>query len=492
VRVKSKNLRLGEKKWQKNCLFLAEFATFFFLEKNLSMRYNGHKEGKQKRFFMKINVSNSKWVFWGFLMIILVAALCGCGGSGNDSSLRGLDIDEGVTSGLDVDEDVSTGTFEGLSLETEIQIKQTIIDNRPEPWRSNSKIDNVIIRHYFGTYNGCVAFLLGGLPFGPMENNEDIIGLTFKYPSAQKISVWKENNIYSLQEAYEKMYLTLEDIIIINGKHRDAFPMLYGNWEEYPDFETGNWICKYCERMTDHVDREFKYDEISVVLTKTAASLDKEWTLADFSGFAFSRIEDGVYINDVYYKYSGMFFLHLAEPSRENVLKAIYYLNQRPEILCAELRYLDVFPKSGPPVNIFGTDEPELATDDDFVLTISVEETTIRQGENFRVNYELKNNSGDDHYIIYAGIYPIIPEVKNHGGMIVGFPYLPATIHFRANSLLELDYISGVFGSPWQFGWPLKPGVYELKFRATFFLNWEQENQRAVGVDSNTIMITVQ
>ena len=38
----------------------------------------------------------------------------------------------------------------------------------------------------------------------------------------------------------------------------------------------------------------------------------------------------------------------------------------------------------------------ELEIEDDFILTISVEEATIRQGENFKVNVELKNNSEED------------------------------------------------------------------------------------------------
>ena len=92
---------------------------------------------------------------------------------------------------------------------------------------------------------------------------------------------------------------------------------------------------------------KFSYDKVWVVLTKTPAILEKEWTPADFPGFAFSKIEDGFYFDDVYYKYDGGFLIfHLAEPSRENVLRAVYYLNQRSEIMSAELERLDIVPEN--------------------------------------------------------------------------------------------------------------------------------------------------
>ena len=83
-------------------------------------------------------------------------------------------------------------------------------------------------------------------------------------------------------------------------------------------------------------DREFSYDRVLVVLTRVAANLDKEWTLTDFPGFAFSKIE--------YQGIGEVFIFYLAEPNRENVVKAIDYLNQKPEIISAELDWLDIVP----------------------------------------------------------------------------------------------------------------------------------------------------
>ena len=94
---------------------------------------------------------------------------------------------------------------------------------------------------------------------------------------------------------------------------------------------------------------EFDYTRVLVVLTKPAASLEKEWTPADFPGFAFSKIDNGFYVDDVYYKYDGGYLVfHLAKPSRKNVLMSIYYLSHRPEIKSVEVNGLVVpMPNTG-------------------------------------------------------------------------------------------------------------------------------------------------
>lgn len=87
---------------------------------------------------------------------------------------------------------------------------------------------------------------------------------------------------------------------------------------------------------------EFDYASILVYLTDEAASIDKEWTPTDFSGFAFSKIDNGFYVYETYIKYDGGYLVfHLAEPSRDNVLRAIYYLNTMPEIKKASPNWLD-------------------------------------------------------------------------------------------------------------------------------------------------------
>ena len=84
---------------------------------------------------------------------------------------------------------------------------------------------------------------------------------------------------------------------------------------------------------------DFDYTLVWVELTEAAAILDKEWTPSDFPGFAFSKIDVAYYVHP-----RGYLVFYLAEPGRENVLRAVYYLNQRPEIKRAWEERLDDVP----------------------------------------------------------------------------------------------------------------------------------------------------
>lgn len=141
-------------------------------------------------------------------------------------------------------------------------------------------------------------------------------------------------------------------------------------------------------------------------------------------------------------------------------------------------------------------EEPDNVTSDvvvnpeqDFVLTIAVEETTLPQGENFTVNVELKNNSKQDHEISYSILFdPRIPGWMWHpfGNDSDFCPMDPPFYQriFEAGSVIQ--------NTSFQFGNDLEPGTYELRFRAEFYLNWYQDNQQEIRILSNPITITVQ
>jgi hypothetical protein len=73
---------------------------------------------------------------------------------------------------------------------------------------------------------------------------------------------------------------------------------------------------------------EFEYGRVMVVLTEEASISDKIWAPSDFPEFAFSEVEN-IRLTD-----RSVFYLHfhLTEPSRDNVLRAIYILRSRSEV----------------------------------------------------------------------------------------------------------------------------------------------------------------
>ena len=133
----------------------------------------------------------------------------------------------------------------------------------------------------------------------------------------------------------------------------------------------------------------------------------------------------------------------------------------------------------------------------DFVLTISVEETTITRGEFFIVDVELKNNSGGDHEITFAPLFcPHIPQWAPTPGRGIAVPAgdplpEPQTKLFEANSIIRNLNTWGVECDGWYLGNDLITGMYELRFSAAFYLNWDKDDQQRIEVWSNPVMITV-
>ncbi|MCL2706754.1 MAG: hypothetical protein FWE97_01110 [Dehalococcoidia bacterium] len=90
------------------------------------------------------------------------------------------------------------------------------------------------------------------------------------------------------------------------------------------------------DRMISDPGGYFSYDTVMVLLTENASLIEKEWIPADFPEFAFSEIRDIGLIGD-----QRFLVFYLAEPSRNNVLRAVYQLNTRVEVAITEINAFD-------------------------------------------------------------------------------------------------------------------------------------------------------
>jgi hypothetical protein len=140
----------------------------------------------------------------------------------------------------------------------------------------------------------------------------------------------------------------------------------------------------------------------------------------------------------------------------------------------------------------------------DFILTISVEETAVPQGEAWWVSVELKNQSGRDLKISVSMLFwpPMIPSWHPPD---IDWP-LARTVFFPKNGVIRrepgggrpFDVFSSEFGVGGDSGYgemgikPLPVGKHELRFRARFVIihEHEEENQQ-IEVWSNTVLLTV-
>jgi len=82
---------------------------------------------------------------------------------------------------------------------------------------------------------------------------------------------------------------------------------------------------------------EFEYSVVIVSLTENASLENRVWFTSDFPGFDFDKIQDLGIANA-----RRILFFYLSNPSRENVLKAVYYLRSRLEVHSAEPNWLGV------------------------------------------------------------------------------------------------------------------------------------------------------
>jgi len=130
---------------------------------------------------------------------------------------------------------------------------------------------------------------------------------------------------------------------------------------------------------------------------------------------------------------------------------------------------------------------------EDFVLTISVEKTTLPQGEDFAVSVTLKNNGEKEYEILYSRLFwQEVDGVRLESP--ISPPWLVRTQLFEANSVFcrdtEEDPFEGLYFdyNDWLLGSDFGAGAHELTFVATFWLQDEQP----IEIKSNTVALTVE
>lgn len=75
------------------------------------------------------------------------------------------------------------------------------------------------INAYYGTYGDCVVFLVEGDTLA--LKSIEVAGTVFSYNVGFEIYVYKDHHFYLLQDAYEKNYLTKDDIVKIGEYHQE-------------------------------------------------------------------------------------------------------------------------------------------------------------------------------------------------------------------------------------------------------------------------------
>ncbi len=96
-----------------------------------------------------------------------------------------------------------------------------------------------LVMNYYGSYGGAVPVMMGGMVYADVLCEEQVADETFYYGNSNFITVWKNGDFLSLEEAYGKGYLTKDDVALLARLHngRDYIGFRY----EFPrPTETGD------------------------------------------------------------------------------------------------------------------------------------------------------------------------------------------------------------------------------------------------------------
>ncbi|MCL2139527.1 MAG: hypothetical protein FWH41_08380 [Treponema sp.] len=114
------------------------------------------------------------------------------------------------------------GQWDGLSAEIELQMLQAYFDNfdlykpkgREPADRQPVNMEEVFVDSYLGSYNDCFIVRFADLYLSHWDYSYDIIVADITYSSSYILPLaWKSGQLYSLQEAYNLGFLTVDDLI---------------------------------------------------------------------------------------------------------------------------------------------------------------------------------------------------------------------------------------------------------------------------------------
>ena len=111
-----------------------------------------------------------------------------------------------------------------LSKEIETKIKESYILNFCD---KETKINEIIVERYYGNYNGFEVILIKELYKGDNGWDRDIIinNVVFHYAFGNReILLWTGKEFLTLDVAFEKKIITVDDLIKISEIHNKNFP----------------------------------------------------------------------------------------------------------------------------------------------------------------------------------------------------------------------------------------------------------------------------
>ena len=102
--------------------------------------------------------------------------------------------------------------YRQLTLEEQERFREKY--DLPENYVYQMTTEDVDIYKFFGKYNNCVAIFIDSIlyDYNEMVWSENVAGCTFKYSSSRQISIYKNGEFTTLNIAYNKGWISKEDV----------------------------------------------------------------------------------------------------------------------------------------------------------------------------------------------------------------------------------------------------------------------------------------
>ena len=117
-----------------------------------------------------------------------------------------------------------------LTAEEERMIKEAYVDFYRDIF-PKIEMEDLVMEDYYGEYNGAHVVKINHqyLPLLEGSFRQTVAGLDFRHFSCPKISVYKNQEFYFLQQAYEKEWLTYDDLVELYNLHKQKHGEMYSD-----------------------------------------------------------------------------------------------------------------------------------------------------------------------------------------------------------------------------------------------------------------------
>ncbi|MFA5449548.1 MAG: hypothetical protein WC292_03825 [Clostridia bacterium] len=107
----------------------------------------------------------------------------------------------------------------------EVEVKGKILQDYYNLLNSDDiTLQDVYIRRFYGVYNDSFAVIMAiyGIDPPPAVDEIMVSGLEFTFNTGYHIKIWNDGDFYSLQDAFDESFITLEDLETICELHNVA------------------------------------------------------------------------------------------------------------------------------------------------------------------------------------------------------------------------------------------------------------------------------